>query len=93
MSVLVDSYRGNLIPIEQIGHPKEKVYMDLVEDTQRLEAELLESLTEKQSQLLETIKESMAAMNAMEQEETFAGGFKLGIQFGAEIFKSEDKDC
>ncbi len=93
MSVLVEFYRGNLRPIEQIGHPKEKMYMDLVEDTRRFEAELLESLTEKQSQLLETIKESMADLNAMDQEETFAFGFRLGIQFGAELFKSDNEGC
>ncbi len=92
MSVIVDLYRGNLRPIEQMGHPKDKIYMDLVEDMQKFEAELLDSLTEKQSQLYNTIKESRATLDSMEEELEFTFGFKLGIRFGAEIFKSNNED-
>ncbi len=93
MSLILDLYRGNIRPTEQIGHPLSNVYMDLIEDTQKFEAQLLDSLTEKQSQLFKTIKESMATLNSMEQEESFAFGFKLGIQFGAELFKSDNESC
>ncbi len=91
MSVILDLYQGNLKPLEQIRHPESKVYMDLVEDTQRFEAELTDGFTEKQSQLFKTIRDSVATLNSMEQEETFEFGFKLGIQFGAEIFKSDNE--
>ncbi len=93
MSVILDFYRGNLRPLEQICHPESKVYMDLVEDTKRFEVELMDGFTEKQRQLFETIRESTATLNSMEQEETFAFGFKLGIQFGTEIFKPDSEDC
>ncbi len=93
MSVISDLYQGNLRPVEQIGHPKDPVYMDLIEDIQKFKAELLDSLTEKQSQLYNTIKESRATMNSMEEEREFVFGFKLGIQFGAELFKSDNEGC
>ncbi len=92
MSVILDFYRGNLRPIEEISYPSEKVYLDLVEDMQRVESELIDSFTEKQKQLFKTIGDSRNTLSSMEQENTFVFGFKLGIRFGEELFKSDNEE-
>lgn len=87
MGMINELYHGKINPLEDFGYPKDQIYTDLVEDTQRIEDKLLSGLSEEEKQLYQTVKDSRTELNNMELERMFEVAFKLGFRFGAELFQ------
>ena len=88
-SIIEELYYGNVLPFER-RIPRDGEYAHIMKLLMRNEEELLKTLTEAQKEIFEKFKANLSELNGMDEETTFAIGFKLGVRLVAEAMVKSD---
>lgn len=89
-SILEEMYRGNIYPDEAIV-PRSVDYKGLNERISELVMQWREKLSEADFQELEKLLDLKNDVNALQSQESFIHGFKLGSLMMIEIYTNTDK--
>lgn len=87
MGVLEDWYSGLINPTENFGYPTYSEYLKLKDSVELDEQKILSCLEEKEQKVFENMNTHRNQMQSMELKRMFICAFKLGVQFGKEIFQ------
>ena len=87
MGVLEDWYSGLINPSENFGYPTYPEYLELKNQVELDEQKILSCLEEKEQKVFEQMTTDKIRMQSMELERMFICAFKLGAQFGKEVFQ------
>lgn len=87
-SIIQDLFNGLITPYEDIA-PRSPAYREAVVDSSRAEDEFCRRLTSDQLLLYREAQRKSRTVTAMEAEQIFADGFRLGSRLMLEILARE----